>query len=155
MQRLVVIPVLLVSILACACSEPPDPEERLRARIAEAVAAAEARDTKTLLGFVSDRYADDAGRDKRGVGRNLRFQFHRNRTIHIFHKVRRVEITEPGSAHVILLVAVAGAPIEGIEQIGDVRAELLRFDLEMVEEDGDEWRVIRGDWERATPADFF
>ena len=48
---------------------------------------------------------------------------------------------------------MAGRPIESTEALLDVRADLMRFDVEFVRE-GDDWRVRAADWRRAELNDF-
>jgi hypothetical protein len=66
-------PWLVVTILGAACGGPvSDPEERIRAALAEAESAAEAGDLAALAERVAHDYADQAGRDRRALGLVLR-----------------------------------------------------------------------------------
>lgn len=146
---------VLAVFLVPGCSGPPDPKVLIEERIDEAVELAESREADRLLEFVSDGYLDDDGRNKETVGQIVRYHLFQNRSVHLLHKVRWIEITEPGLAEVVVVIAVAGSPIEGIEQIGQIQADLLRFDVEMAEEEEGEWRLTGSTWERATATDFF
>ena len=140
--------------LLAACSARPDPREVIEARIGEAIQLAEARDTGGLLDLVSDRYRDERGGTKEELRQTLRYYFFQNRSVHLFHKIHWIEIAEPGVAEVAVVVAMAGSPIEGLGQIAEMQADVLRFDLRLAEENG-EWRVIRSDRNPAGPGDFF
>ena len=56
-------------------------------------------------------------------------------------------------AQVIFAVAMAGTPIESTESLIGLKADMHRFELNMVENDGD-WLVKSAEWRRAKPDDF-
>lgn len=131
-----------------------DPEERVRARLGEANRAAEERDVARLLGFLADGYADSHGNDKASLGALLRYRFGESGSIHVLHKVRRIEIDDRGSAHVVALVALADTPIE-ISRLAETDGDILHVEIELSEDDSEGWQVVRADWRRAEPIDFF
>lgn len=141
--------VLLVALLTAGCGdEPESPEAQVRAQIARAVEAAEARDTGALRAMVSDRYSDPDGRDKRAVEAILRLHFLRNQSVHLYTRVQSVTVSKPDRAEASMLVAMAGVPITSEVELPALRADLHRFDIDFALEDGS-WRVQRAEWSRA------
>jgi hypothetical protein len=121
-----------------ACTARETPEARVRAVIAAAEAAAEARDVGDALDLVSVEYRDARGLDRDGLRSFVRGYFALNPRIELVVKVDDVEIAGPELARARVTV---GALNTGGGRL-DVDAE--RFDLEFVRED-DEWRLRRAD----------
>jgi len=140
--------------LALACADAPaNPEERVRAVLAAIEAAAEARDVGALKEHVSESYSDPRGNDARALAGIATFHFMQNRSVHLLTRVRHVEVSAPGEARAVALVAMAGTPIPGPEALSGLRANLYYFDLRFREEDGS-WRVASAEWQPATADDF-
>lgn len=145
--------VVALAVAACG-SDPGAPEDRVRAVVARAEAAARDRELGTVKAFVSEHYADAQGRTKRDVDQVLAFHFLRNQRIHLLTRIAAVELQEPGRARAEVLVAMAGGPLAGPEDLLRTRADLMRFDLELTDEGGDDWKVVAASWRRARPEDF-
>lgn len=143
---------LLVCSLA-ACSQPETPEQRIRALIGDAERAAEKKQVGELRGYVSERYADEAGRDRRTIAGILRLYLLRHDAIHLFTRIAAVSFPEPGRAETVVYVAMAGRPIVSAEEVAAFRANLYRFEISLAEE-GADWRVVGAAWRFAEPADF-
>jgi hypothetical protein len=140
--------VLAVLLTAGCGGEPESPEAQVRALVARAVAAAEARDVGALRAMVSDRYSDPDGRDKRAVEAILRLHFLRNQSVHLYTRVQSVTVSHPGRVEARVLVAMAGVPITSEVELPALRADLHRFDIDFALDD-DTWRVQRAVWSRA------
>jgi hypothetical protein len=121
--------------------------------LAEAEAAAEAREVGVLAEAISERYADAAGRGRQAVKRLLSYTFMRHQSIHLLTRHHEVTIAEPGRAEAVVFVAMAGTPIAAVEDLAGLRADLYRFAFALEEEDG-AWRVVRADWRPARAEDF-
>jgi hypothetical protein len=67
-------------------------------------------------------------------------------------RVRHVEVSPPGEARAVAVVAMAGTPIPGPEALSGLRANLYFFDVRLRQEDGS-WRVTSAQWEPATVED--
>ncbi len=109
---------------------------------------------RTLREMVSDRYADSRGNDRRAVEGLVRYYFLRNRAIHLYTQVKSVKVPERGRAEAVVLVAMAAQPIPAVDAFVRLRAELYRFDVALVADDGREWKVVRAEWRPAELADF-
>ncbi len=125
----------------------------MRAVLAALEESAQGRDAGEMKKHVSEGYSDAKGNDKRAVAQRIAFHLLRNQSVYLLTRVQSVEIAAPGQARAEVLVAMAGTPIAGPEALLGLRADLYRFDLEFVEEDG-VWRVRSADWRPAEAGDF-
>lgn len=141
------------ALLLVGCGAPKNPEDQVRLLIQQAVAAVEDKDVGTLRDMISNRYADDHQQDKRGAEALLRFHFLRNKTIHLFTRVPALTVGDADHARATVLVAMAGVPIPGAQDLPALRADLHHFEIDFEREDG-EWRVVRAAWRRAEPGEF-
>ena len=139
--------------LALACSEAESPEQRVRAVLAALEESAQQRDAGAMKEHISDAYSDGNGNDKRTVTQLVAFHLLRNQSVHLLTRVQSLELPTPAEAQAAVLVAMAGAPIEGPDALLAMRADLYRFDLSFREEDGD-WRIRSAAWRPAAVEDF-
>jgi hypothetical protein len=140
-------------LLALACADRTPPEERVREVLAALEESAQQRDAGAMKQHVSEAYSDAHGNDKRAIAQLVAFHLLRNQSVYLLTRVQDVEIAAPGEARASVLVAMAGTPIETLEALLELRADLYRFDLGFREEDG-AWRVRSAEWEPATLQDF-
>lgn len=150
---LVLSTLLGLSLLTACQRERPAPEAQVRARIQEAVAAAEQKRLGTLRDMISERFRDDQGQDKRAVENLLRLQFLRNESLHLFARIPSVTLAQPDRAQAIVLVAMAGVPIASVQDLATLRADLHRFEIDFALENK-QWRVQRAAWRRAEVGEF-
>jgi hypothetical protein len=130
------------------------PEMQVRALLKQAEVAAEARNLSVLRQLVSDHYTDSQGQDKRTIEATLRYYFLRNESIHLLTRVQAITFPEPSHARAVVLVAMAGEPIPGVQEIERLRADLYRFEITLANENK-EWKAIRVEWRQAELGDFF
>jgi hypothetical protein len=136
--------VIALAAVFAGCGSSGDAEEELRSLIADAEAAAEARDTGHFRALISRDY-----RDARGNGRDelinwLRAYFLTHQRVEIVTRVEDIVLHGDEAANVVLRVAslgVRGSP----SAIGGLSGELERLELELVREGG-EWRIIGASW---------
>ena len=143
----------LLALLLAGCSAPDTPEQRIRELIGAAEEAVEKKEIGTLRGFVAQTYSDAAGRDRRAIDGLLRVYLLRHDKIHLLTRIESVTVTAPARAEAVIYVAMAARPIARVEELGPFRADLYRFEVRFVEEDG-EWRVVGAAWRPAELADF-
>jgi hypothetical protein len=147
--------IFLVAAVLGACPGPPEgPESQVRALLAEAEAAAEAKDAGALKRLVSERYADEDGHDRQAIAGLLTYTFLRHQSVHLLTRIRAIAFPEPGRGTATVFVAMAGTPISGTDALTRVRADLYRFDFELADEGDGAWRVTRAAWRPATGEDF-
>jgi len=148
------LPALLLPVLLPACAGKKPPEERVRAFVARAEEAAEARDLSALKEMVSADYADQSGRNRRGLMGILTVHFMRNESVHLLTRIAQIRLDEPARAEVTVFVAMAGTPIPEAGELRRLRADLYRFDLRLDETPGGKWQLRTAAWRPAAPADF-
>lgn len=140
-------------MLALSCGGDVEaPEARVREALAALEAAVEARDVAAIRERISDAYRDAEGRDERALAGLATFHFMRNQAVYALVRVHAIEFPAPDRARVEAVVALAGTPIDDVESLLDVRADLHRMTAELVDEDGS-WRVVAAAWRPAALAD--
>lgn len=145
----------LALAVAFGCGGPPeDRETRVRAVLAELEAAGRARDVDALLEPISDQYRDSSGADERALRQLAVAHFLRNRSVYTLTRIRALEFPEPTRASVAALVALAAQPLPESGDPRELRADLYRFALELVEEEPGVWRIRSASWHTAQWADF-
>lgn len=131
------------AVAGCGVS---DPEADLRALLAGAEQAAEARDVGFFSALVGDGYRDAQGHDRDELLRMVRGLFLANQRIEIVSRVDEVTLEGSDAARVVLHAGLLGQRM-GAAPLAGVDADLYRFELELVNDGGD-WRIIGADWRR-------
>jgi hypothetical protein len=148
MQLFRLIPLLVLLLAGCG-GEPDDPAARLRATIGDAEQAVEVRSLKQAAAYISPDYRDERGNDRRAVTRLLFGYLHRHHNIHLLTRIGDLQLADDGKhAAVQMHVAMAGVPIESLEALLSIRADLYRFDLRFVDTD-EGWLLISARWQPA------
>lgn len=135
---------LVLCCLALAACGSADPDAELRALIADAEAAAEARDTGHFRSLLSDDYVDTRGRRKQQLIDMIRGYFFVNSDIEVVNRIEEVTLNGNDAAEVVLQSGMLGRGGGGLL---DLDGKLYRIELELVRESGD-WAIIGADWER-------
>ena len=137
------------AFLSSACGGPRGtPEDRVRALIAQAEESAEARRLADFSDYLSEDYRDEHGNTRREALGLLAANFLRNRSLHLMTRIREIRVTGPTEAEATVLVAMAGSPLAGPEQLLSLRADVYRFHLRLREEHG-ALRVHSAVWQPA------
>jgi len=140
--------ILLLSVLAVAsCGGDTSPEAQVRAVVAEAEAAAEARDASALLDLVADDYCDDRGNGAEEIRRYVRGYLVAHQSVHLLVRIEELELKATDLARLRATVAMVGREAESAAA-WDLAADVHEFDVTLAREDG-EWRVTRADWRPA------
>ncbi len=142
---------LLLSLVGCA--DPKSAEEQIRQMVAQGEAAVEAGSLTEVGSLISEDYRDEAGRTRRALEQLVAAYLLRHRSIHLLIQIHQIELEASDDARMTLYVAMAGRPLAEAGQLLTVRADLLRFDLELRREEG-QWRVTTSRWRRASREDF-
>ena len=151
-QRLFLI--LLVSLLLLSCSsEPSDPKAEIRALLAEAEKAVEARSVSQVGDLIADTYMDTGARKRLDIIRLLTGYFLTHQTIHLLVQVDELELINEQQATVILYAATAGQPLTEQTQLFSLRANLIRLELSLAKQDA-LWKLTDAAWRRANKEDF-
>ena len=132
--------VCLTALIFLAACAPADREAEVRAFIAEAVAAIEARRTGFFRAHIDPGYVDSRGQTADQLLDRVRAFFLVNRQVEVFSRVIDVQLNGEDFADVTVQAALIGRR-EGF----DLDAELRSIELELVR-DGSDWLVIGVDW---------
>jgi hypothetical protein len=135
-----------LAVLATGCAAD-DPEAEIRALLAAAEAAAEARDAGFFGDVLGESYRDARGNDREEMLRNLRGYFIANQRIEVVSRVDEIVIEGENSARAVVHAGMLGQRT-GAALIDGIDADLYRFELKLVN-DGEGWQVIGADFRRA------
>jgi len=139
---------LLCLLLAVAgCGHRSTPEEQVRAVVAAAETAAEARDGRALSALVADDYRDGQGRGADEVRRILRGTLFARESIHLLVRIHDIRFQGTDLARVRASVAMVGRGA-GDDDAWALAADVYEVDVSLAREDGD-WRAVRASWRRA------
>ena len=133
---------MVLATLLVACSQS-DPETEIRARLDEAVAAAEQRDTGFFRDLISQDYRDSRGGRRDDVINRVRGGFLRYPRIRVASQIQDVELQGTEKAQVVVVAGLTG---DQGNLLAGLSADLYRFELDMVRDDDGRWRIIAGDW---------
>jgi hypothetical protein len=136
----------LAPLLISACGAG-NPENEIRALLAAAEQAAEDRDVGFFDDALGAAYRDTRGNDRDAVVRSIRGYFIANQRIEMLSRVDEVVLEGEDAARAVVYAGMAGQRA-GAALVGGVEADLYRFELELVNEDG-AWRIIGADYRRA------
>ncbi len=143
---------LSLALLVLSCSREDDsPEAQIRRFVAAGIEAAESRDSGALQDMLHIAYRDDRGYDRKQLGGLLRVYFLRHKNIHLFSKIDRIELINDSQARVNLHVAMAGSVIADVDALASLRAQIYRFELDLIRQP--EWQLQHARWAPASAAD--
>lgn len=137
--------VLTLAALAAGCGAD-DPDLAIRALLTQAEQAAEARDAGFFGDILGASYRDARGNDRDELLRTIRGYFIVNRRIEVVSRIDEVVLEGADAARAVVHAGVLGQR-SGAEWLGGMNADLYRFDLELVNHDG-EWQIIGATWRR-------
>ena len=157
MSRLVVFSIRFfliaaVSLTTVSCNDKFSSEEQFQQTLSGIELAMESRDIGEFMEFIDESYKDKQSRSWKDIRRIVQLHVLRNKKLHIFRHVSQMNIIEDESAEIVIFVAVAGQPIDSVESLANIRAELMKFRVEFVYED--DWKVISAEWGRADLSSF-
>ncbi|HEX7237379.1 MAG TPA: hypothetical protein VF405_10495 [Gammaproteobacteria bacterium] len=136
----------LLAVLAAGCGAS-DPEAEIRALLAAAEEAAEARDVGFFGDALGDGYRDARGNDREETLRMLRGLFVANQRVEIVSRVDEIVIEGGDAARAVVHAGMVGRHANA-GLIDGVDADLYRFELELVNSGGN-WQIIGADFKRA------
>ena len=145
---------LLLSVAIAACTDDEiSPEDEIKAYIAAAEAAAEARSVGALRELIAEDYRDAEGQTRKDVTGLARFYFLRQQSLHVFTRIDNMEFPNSNTALVGVYAAMGGSSMESVGMLDSLRADMVRFDLILERRNG-EWLLVEGKWGRAAAGDF-
>ena len=144
---------LLVIFLVSCGGEQGSPEEQIRKLNSDAQNAVEAKDLSVLKGFIADDYQDQHGFDKRSLVRLVQLYLLGHKVVYVYTLTRSLQIIDDNNAVAEIIAAIAGQRVKNADQLFDMRADLVRFDVSYLRQ-GAEWKVGNVLWQRASVEDF-
>ena len=138
-----VVAAISMLLATTGCGQRGTPESQVRAVIAEAERAAEARDLAGLMALVSPGFEDGQGGDREELKRSLRGYLVMHPSVHLLTRVESLEFPYEDYARVRLTVGTLGrgsTAATAIDLAADVHDVALELKLE-----GDDWRVMRAE----------
>lgn len=135
-----------------ACDSPPSSEQLFRQTLSDMETSIQQGDVSAFLEFIDESYTDSRGRTREDIRRIAQLHVLRNRNLHLYHHVTRLEFVEDESADVNVLVALAGQPVASPASLANIRAELMQFDVQF--DFDQQWKVVSASWSRAGIDDF-
>ncbi len=140
---------LSLALLVSSCSQDDDsPEAQIRRFIAAGIEAAEDRDSDALREMLHLSYRDARGYDRKQLAGLLRVYFLRHKNIHLFSKIDSIDLVNDGQATVNMHVAMAGSIISDVDALTSLRAQIYRFELELIKQP--EWQLQHARWAPAS-----
>jgi len=140
-------------ILSGGCKEP-GPEQEIREFVSRGEDAASEKDIGELKKMISDDYLDSMGRNKQDLEGILAYYFFRNKSIYLYTRVQSIILSSPKSARLTLFLAMAGKRITAPDELAGIRADLYRFEFDLIRKGEDEWLLKAADWRKARLEDF-
>jgi hypothetical protein len=118
-------------------------------------AAAEKSSVTLFSEHISQQYKDRHHANRQGVMRSLLGYFHRNKNIHLFTRIRNIEINEqdPDLARASVNVAMTGTQVDSAEQLLLLKATIYRFDIDLRNEE-ELWMITSADWKKIPAKEF-
>ena len=142
-------------LLMSACAGPQDtPEARVRQLIEGVEQAVESGSVKAAAELLHADYSDRWHPDRRAAARSLFGYLRRHDNIHLFTLIKSIAVAPAeDAADAVVFVAMSGVPVESVETLVSVKADLYRFDVNLAVADGD-WLVRSARWSRVTETAF-
>jgi len=140
-----ILPWLAACLVLAGCGSDTTPEQQVRAVIATAEAAAEARNLSAIMDLVSPRYEDGRGGSAVELSRTLRGYFIANQSVHLLTRVDDVGFPYRDMARVHLTIGTLGRKASTSDTL-DLAADVQDVHLELQLERG-EWKVTRAEWQ--------
>jgi hypothetical protein len=125
-----------------ACGGPAsEPEEELRAWVADGMEAARNKERRELVGMISSSYADARGNERGDIENLLRVYFLRMSNIKLLSTIEEITVYDDTAAEIVMTIGMAGTH----DGVMGFSADAYRFELEL-EKDSDEWQLIAARW---------
>ena len=131
-----------VAMLLGACGDSPsEPEEELRAWVADGVEAAENEERRKLINMISASYTDGRGYSRDDIDKLLRAYFYRQDRISLLPRIEEITVYDATAAKLVMTVGMAGTN----DGVLGFSADAYRFAFEL-EKEADEWQLISARW---------
>ncbi|MFK8011789.1 MAG: hypothetical protein AB8B80_07100 [Marinicellaceae bacterium] len=150
----VIIIIFIVNLLSCSSDRPLSKEQVLSQSIDAIETRFESRNLSDIVEYVSESYQDERGRTIRDIKRTIQIQIMRHKSLYVLKSIGDVEWHDNENVSVQIAAAMAGKPIESVNLLKSIRADMINFNVDFVLEE-DKFKVKSASWRWAKPQDFF
>ena len=151
-RKVLIFCMICMALLLIACSDGElTREDEIKLYIETGIKAAENRSSSDLAKLFDEKYLDDKGLNKMQLTKLARLYFFRHKSIYLFTKLDEIEFLAENEALVTLHVAMAGTAISDVTALSSLRAEIVKFELDLIKQD--EWLLRRASWQHASSSD--
>lgn len=145
MQATAVCCMLIVSVSLLGCHHETD-QDRARKVITGSQKAAEEKDVKEVLSYLSKTYSDPQGNNYDGIKDLLLFYFFRHQKVSVF--ITDLDITlNDASAKATFQAVLSGRNKASADDVLPEALGVYSFDVSLKKESG-EWKIVSAQWVR-------
>lgn len=150
------ISILLILLLSACSDKPDDPKSLIETVIDEVERAAEKKSVTKFKEHISIDYKDNQHSERQRLIRSLIVYFHRNKYIHLFTRIRNIEISQQNNlqANASVNVAMTGTQVDSAEKLLMLKADVFRFNIDLANID-EQWMITGAEWKRIQVNEFF
>lgn len=142
----------LLAWLAACTGDPGSPEEQIQHLVDAMEQAAESGSVGQTAQWLHLSYRDGWHPNKAAATRTLLGLFRRHRNVHLYSVVQSIQLSaEENRAQSVVYLAMSAVPVDSVERLLAIKADLYRFDVELQSDQG-VWQISEAKWQRADPA---
>lgn len=143
---------LVAAALSPGCNKQRSAEAQVRDAIESAAQGVRDRKIKRIAALVSQAYLDADGNDRKAILDVVRANVLFRPNVFLASHVSSVTCEPSAACQASVIAAMASVPSQTLSDLLRSRADVYRFDLVFVDEDGT-WRVRSATWRPAGPQD--
>jgi hypothetical protein len=145
------VPSLLALLM---CSGPKTDEDQIREMMKEAGQHIEKKDIPSLMGFLSDDYADYRGRDKSQTRDMVQTYFREFRGIVVHVLSTRIDEINLGEATIRTDAALSSGSAKALRKLVPISTDNYRFMIKLIKKQ-DRWLIQYAEWKYISIEDLF
>lgn len=143
---------VLSAVLVSACRKHLSAEAQVREAIESATQGVRDRKVKRIAAIVSQDYRDKDGNDRKAILDLVRANILLRPNVFLIPHISSVTCGPSAPCEAAVVAAMASVPSQSLSDLLKSQADVYRFDLTFVPEDG-AWRVRSAAWRPASPQD--
>jgi hypothetical protein len=152
MRRPWLLLLILPAVLSAACRRHLSAEAQVREAIDSATQGVRDRKLKKVAAIVSQDYRDKDGNDRKAILDLVRANILLRPNVFLIPHIASVTCEPSASCEAAVVAAMASVPSQSLSDLLKSQADVYRFDLTFVSEDG-AWRVRSAAWRPASAQD--
>lgn len=141
----------IILVVFCAgflldCSKPKTDADLVKEAVTEVARAAEAKDVRDVMKYISKDYRGDDGSDYNAVKGIVFAQLFREDAVSIFIRGLDVDVTGDKAAAHLRVVMTRGKAVASLKDVPREAADAIKFEIVFKREDG-AWKAVNAGWE--------